>query len=120
MTDFYIFDFDYFWDCYYYFMEETMPNFSHPFCGNKCDRVLSEQELVRAIRFSVASEFEAIQLYEQLSESISNKTAKAILLDIAEEEKEHVGEFLKLLEILNPDEMVAYEDGRSEVEEKFL
>lgn len=97
-----------------------MPNFSHPFQGNKCDRVLSEAELIRAIRFSVASEFEAIQLYEQLAESITNKTAKAILLDIAEEEKEHAGEFLKLIEILNHAEIEAYEAGKSEVEEKFL
>lgn len=97
-----------------------MPNFSHPFQGNKCDRVLSEGELIRAIRFSIASEFEAIQLYEQLAESITNKTAKHILLDIAKEEKEHAGEFLKLLEIISPDEIESYEDGKSEVEEKFL
>ena len=97
-----------------------MPNFSHAFSGNKCERTLSETELIRAIRFSIASEFEAIQLYEQLAESIVNKTAKQILLDIAEEEKEHAGEFLKLLEILNPNEIEAYEDGKSEVEEKFL
>lgn len=97
-----------------------MPNFSNPFQGNKYDRILDEKELIRAIRFSIASEFEAIQLYEQLSESITNKTAKAILLDIAEEEKEHTGEFLKLLEILSPEEIEAYEDGKSEVEEKFL
>lgn len=97
-----------------------MPNFSHPFQGNKCEKVLSEGELIRAIRFSIASEFEAIQLYEQLAESITNKTAKQILLDIAEEEKEHAGEFLKLIEILNPGEIEAYEEGKSEVEEKFL
>ncbi len=97
-----------------------MPNFSNPFKGNKCEKILNENELIRAIRFSIASEFEAIQLYEQLSESITDKTAKAILLDISEEEKEHVGEFLKLLEILSPDEIEAYESGKSEVEEKFL
>ena len=97
-----------------------MPNFSNPFYGNKCDKILNDAELLRAIRFSVASEFEAIQFYEQLSESITNKTARGILLDIAEEEREHVGEFLKLIEILRPEEIEAYENGKSEVEEKFL
>ena len=97
-----------------------MPNFSNPFQGNKCEKTLDERELIRAIRFSIAGEFEAIQLYEQLAESITNKTVKQILLDISKEEEEHVGEFLKVLEMLKPDEIKTYEDGKSEVEEKFM
>ncbi|MCR4880997.1 MAG: rubrerythrin [bacterium] len=97
-----------------------MPQFSNPFCGNKCDREISEKELIRAIRFSIASEYEAIQFYEQLAESVTDKVAKKILSDVAHEEEEHAGEFLKLLEILNPDEIKNYEKGKSEVEEKFL
>ena len=47
-----------------------MPEFSNPFNGNKCERKLTKEELIRAIRFNIASEYEAIQLYDQLAESI--------------------------------------------------
>lgn len=53
-----------------------MPEFGTPFNGNKCDRKLTREELIRAIRFSLASEYEAIQFYEQLQESIDNEDAK--------------------------------------------
>jgi len=36
-----------------------MPEFSSPFSGNKYDRKLTHEELVRAIRFMVAAEYEA-------------------------------------------------------------
>ena len=97
-----------------------MPNFSHPFNGNNCNKNLNEQELIRAIRFSIAGEYEAIQLYEQLAHSINNKLAQKVLLDIAEEEQEHVGELLKVLENLSPKEIENYAKGKSEVEEKFF
>ncbi|UQT44535.1 hypothetical protein M5E88_18785 [Akkermansia muciniphila] len=49
--------------------------------------------MVRAIRFMIAAEYEAIQLYTQLAESIDHKLAQEVLLDISNEEKEHAGEF---------------------------
>ncbi len=94
-----------------------MPEFSHPFMGNAYERKLTEQELVRAIRFSIASEFEAIQLYEQLRDSIENEEAKKLLIEIAGDEKEHVGNFLRLLKLLAPDEENYYKDGWDEGEE---
>jgi len=42
-----------------------MPEFSNPFTFLKNDRKLTHEELVRAIRFMIAAEFEAIQLYQQ-------------------------------------------------------
>ena len=83
-------------------------------------RKLNKEELIRAIRFSIASEFEAIQIYEQIAGSIDDKFVKQVLLDITEEEKNHVGEFLKVLEVIVPKEIVAYDEGKSEVEEKFM
>ena len=74
-----------------------MPEFSSPFAVLKNDRKLTKVELVRAIRFMVAAEYEAIQLYQQTAESTDNKLAKEVLIDIANEEKEHAGEFLRLL-----------------------
>lgn len=91
-----------------------MPEFSNSFSGNKCDRILSKEELIRAVRFSIAAEFEAIQLYEQLMESTDNDSAKKMLAEIAGDEKEHVGNFLHLLKILSPDEENYYKDGWEE------
>jgi rubrerythrin len=97
-----------------------MPDFGNPFSGLKHDRKLTDQELVRAIRFMVAAEYEAIQLYQQLAESTDNKLAQAVLLDIANEEKVHAGEFLRLLKELDPQEEEFYQQGYKEVEDEFL
>jgi len=96
-----------------------MPEFGTPFAGMASDRKLTRQELIRAIRFMVAAEYEAIQLYTQLAESIDNKLAIEVLTDIANEEKVHAGEFLRLLHELAPDEQTFYDEGADEVEEEI-
>ncbi|MBN2733454.1 MAG: rubrerythrin [Methanomicrobiaceae archaeon] len=96
-----------------------MPEFGNPFSGLKNDRKLTEEELIRAIRFMVSAEYEAIQLYVQLAESTDNELAKEVLLDIADEEKVHAGEFLRLLHELAPDEQKFYNEGYEEVEEEI-
>ena len=95
-----------------------MPEFANPFSGLKKDRKLTHAELVRAIRFMVAAEYEAIQLYMQLAESTDNELAIDVLKDIADEERVHAGEFLRLLKELEPDEEKFYREGAEEVEEK--
>lgn len=94
-----------------------MPEFSNPFSGLKAGRKLTHEELVRAIRFMIAAEYEAVQLYTQLAESTDNELAKSVLLDIADEERVHAGEFLRLLKELAPDEEKLYKEGYKEVEE---
>jgi rubrerythrin len=94
-----------------------MPEFCDPFSVMKGDRKLTHEELVRAIRFMIAAEYEAIQLYQQTAESTDNKLAKKVLFDIADEEKEHAGEFLRLLRELDPEEEKFYKEGTEEVEE---
>ncbi|MDW7772195.1 MAG: ferritin family protein [Desulfobulbaceae bacterium] len=94
-----------------------MPEFTHPFSGLKNDRKLTHEELVRTIRFMIAAEYEAIQLYQQAAESTDNELAKVVLIDIANEEKEHAGEFLRLLHELDPEENKFYQEGYEEVEE---
>ncbi len=94
-----------------------MPEFCSPFTVLKNDRKLTHEELVRAIRFMVAAEYEAIQLYQQTAESTDNKLAKEVLIDIANEEKEHAGEFLRLLRELDPEEEKFYKEGYEEVDE---
>ena len=94
-----------------------MPEFGNPFSGMKADRKVTKEELIRAIRFMIAAEYEAIQLYMQLAESTDDKLAKEVLVDIADEERTHVGEFLRLLRHLAPDEEKLYEEGAAEVDE---
>jgi rubrerythrin len=96
-----------------------MPEFGHPFAGLALDRKLTREELIRAIRYSIAAEYEAIQLYMQLAESTDNEKAKAVLVDVADEEREHVGEFLRVLRELAPDEEQFYREGAEEVEALF-
>jgi len=93
-----------------------MPEFGTPFNVLTNDRKLTHAELVRAIRFMVAAEYEAVQLYMQLAESIDDELAIEVLKDIAEEERVHAGEFLRLLRYLEPDEERFYAEGAEEVE----
>lgn len=99
--------------------KRDMPEFSVAFSGNKSDRKLTHQELVRAIRFMIAAEYEAIQLYEQLAESTDNKLAQKVLIEISHEEKEHAGEFQRLLRELAPGDEGFYKEGMEETEEKI-
>jgi rubrerythrin len=94
-----------------------MPEFANSFSGLKLDRKVTHEELVRAIRYMIAAEYEAVQLYMQLAESTDNELAKMVLVDIADEEREHAGEFLRLLKELAPDEEKFYKKGYEEVEE---
>jgi rubrerythrin len=96
-----------------------MPDFGSSFSGLANDRKLNDEELIRAIRFMIAAEYEATQLYMQLAESTDNKLAIAVLKEIADEEIVHVGEFLRLLRELAPDENKLYAKGAKEVEEKI-
>jgi rubrerythrin len=96
-----------------------MPEFGSPFSGIAQPKKLSKEELIRAIRFMVAAEYEAIQLYMQLAESTDNKLAIDVLTDIADEERVHAGEFLRLLHELAPDEQKFYDEGAGEVEEEI-
>ncbi len=96
-----------------------MPDFGSPFAGLDLDRKLTHEELVRAVRFAIAAEYEAVQLYMQIAESTDNGLAKAVMREVADEERVHAGEFLKLLYHLAPDEERFYAEGFEEVEEKM-
>ena len=99
--------------------ETVMPEFGTPFSGLAEKRKLTHEELVRAIRFMIAAEYEAIQIYMQLAESTDNKLAIEVLKDIADKERVHAGEFLRLLKELAPDEEKFYAEGAEEVEEEI-
>ena len=69
------------------------------------------------LRTGVIAELDAINLYEQMATMTKNNDIKKILLDIAKEEKTHVGEFLTLLLKKDGEQAVELEQGKKEVEE---
>jgi rubrerythrin len=96
-----------------------MPEFGTPFSGLANEQKVTKEELVRAVRFLIAAEYEAIQLYMQLAESTDDKLAQKVLKDIADEERVHAGEFLRLLKELAPNEQKFYDEGAEEVQEEI-
>jgi rubrerythrin len=74
----------------------------------------TDREILRA---GVMAELDAINLYEQMAAMAKDKNLKKILLDIAKEEKTHVGEFLTLLLRKDGEQVAEMEEGKKEVEE---
>lgn len=71
----------------------------------------------QVLRAGIISELDAISLYEQLAEISTNENVKKVLLDIANEEKVHVGEFQKLLLELDKEQDESLTSGEKEVED---
>jgi uncharacterized protein len=94
-----------------------MPDFVDPFRGVTPDRTMTIGELTRGLRLSQAAELEAVHLYEALADATDNPLAAAVLRDIANEERVHVGEFQRLLSLLLPDEDAFLTQGAQEVDE---
>ena len=94
-----------------------MPEFVNPFSGNVPERKMTLSELIRAIRLNIAAEHEAVHLYMAHAEATDHPLAKKVLIDIANEERVHIGEFTKLLEVLSEDEARYMVKGAEEVEE---
>ena len=78
------------------------------------NRKLTHTEILRAIKFSISAEYEAIQLYQQIMENTNNKAVIRVLSEITEDEKKHVGGLNKLLEILSPEDDKIYRAGAEE------
>lgn len=94
-----------------------MPEFTNPFGGITPGRKLTDEELIRAIRLNIAAEHEAIHLYMAHAEATDHPLAREVLVDIANEERVHIGEFERLIEILTGDEDRWTDEGREEVDE---
>jgi rubrerythrin len=73
-----------------------------------------DKEILRA---GIIAELDAINLYEQMAAMTENEDIKTILLDIAKEEKTHVGEFQSLLLINDKEQEKELEEGKKEVDE---
>ena len=69
------------------------------------------------LRIAMIAELDAVNLYEQMASLTENRHLKKLLLDIAREEKTHVGEFQTLLLKLDEEQVKELEEGKKEVEE---
>ncbi len=68
-----------------------MPEFTNPFIGKLPDRKLELGELIRAVRLDIAAEHEAVHLYVAQVDASEHPLAKKLLIDIANEERQHIG-----------------------------
>ncbi|MCK4650483.1 rubrerythrin [Candidatus Pacearchaeota archaeon] len=79
---------------------------------------VSGDDLDREIlRIGIIAELDAISLYEQLAAVTENEDLKKVLLDIAKEEKTHIGEFEELLKRADGEYVEELDAGKREVEE---
>jgi rubrerythrin len=81
------------------------------------EKVKKEDLDKEIVRVGIIAELDAINLYEQLAALAKNDDIKKILLDIAGEEKTHMGEFQALLLRIDEEQVRELEKGREEVEE---
>jgi rubrerythrin len=94
-----------------------MPEFLNPVPGMVPARKLTLAELIRAIRLDLAAEHEAVHLYMAHADATDHPLAKKVLIDIADEERVHAGEFARLISILTKDEDKLLAEGAEEVDE---
>lgn len=81
---------------------------------------VSEEDIDKEIlRAGIVAEIDAINLYEQMAALTENENIKRVLLDVAKEEKTHIGEFQALLLRFDAQQKQELEAGGKEVEEEL-
>ena len=81
------------------------------------EKVKKEDLNKEILRVGMIAELDAVNLYEQLAEMTEDEKIKKVLLDIAKEEKTHVGEFQALLLERDQEQTEELKKGKEEVEE---
>ncbi len=92
-----------------------MPEFVNPFTG-LVPRKMTKQELIRALRLNMAAELEAVHLYMAHADATDDPVTRAVLIDVANEERVHAGEFLEAIRRLDPEEQSFLDEGQGEVQ----
>ena len=73
---------------------------TNPYVG-LTPRKMSKEEIVRAIRQDIIAELDAINLYQAHIDAIDDERVKKVLIHVRDDEKDHVGDFLALLKLLD-------------------
>jgi rubrerythrin len=85
-----------------------------PFDLKKVGKSQIDKEVLRV---GMIAELDAVSLYEQLAAMASSPKIKKVLLDIAKEEKTHMGEFQAILLSLDKEQARELKEGEKEVNE---
>ncbi len=80
------------------------------------EKVNKEYLDLEILRIGMIAELDAVNLYEQLAAYTQNTNIRKVLLDIAKEEKTHIGEFQALLLKEDTEQSNESEKGKKEVE----
>ena len=83
----------------------------------KVEKIAEENLDKQVLRAAIIAELDAVNLYEQLASLTGNSYIRTILLNIAKEEKTHVGEFQTLLLKFDAQQKEELTKGKKEVEE---
>lgn len=81
------------------------------------EKVPEKERDLQVLRLGMIAELDAVSLYEQLAAYATDPRIKALFLDIAREEKTHIGEFQALLLELDPEQKAELEEGMKEMRE---
>lgn len=104
-------------------MGKLNPNFKKPInemmskIPGDTDSVEEQTSDCEILRAAIVSELDAINLYEQFAAKANNEDLKKLLLDVAKEEKTHVGEFQACLLKLDKEQDKELESGKKEAED---
>jgi len=80
-------------------------------------RKFSKEELAQAVRLAIIAELDAINMYLQFAQATNDELVRKVFLEVAKEEKTHVGEFLAILKELDLEQVKELEAGEGEVKE---
>lgn len=81
-------------------------------------QALSGAEVDKEIlRIALIAELDAVNLYDQMAAATKNGDLKKLLMDIAKEEKTHIGEFQALLLKYDDEQVRELASGKEEVDE---
>jgi rubrerythrin len=80
-------------------------------------KVAKEDLNKEILRAAIIAELDAINFYEQMAALTDDADLKKVLLDIAREEKTHVGEFQTMLLRLDAEQVAEMEHAKEEIKE---
>lgn len=81
------------------------------------EKIKKEEIDKEILRVGIIAELDAVNLYEQMAAYVQDESLKKVLLDIAKEEKTHIGEFQALLLQRDKEQEEELKNGKKEVEE---
>ena len=81
----------------------------------KLEKIASNELDKEVLRTAMIAELDAVNLYEQLSAIAKTPLVKKLFLDIAKEEKTHMGEFQTLLLEHDAEQVNEIENAKKEV-----